>query len=606
MYIQGIKYSIHKEKTMNTNNNNDVMEHSIESQNMLEEGCVTVVGDDVRKRQRTNDDDNNGGEEQERVLSLSDIPRLQALRLEAIFYPKFENESSNTDNAIRNVIRNIQQTKKSSSYPTTTTTSGYLEVSIKHSGSLLLWSGGNRFYSKNSTENVFTMVGEILLRQHFNRVSSASSGDDDDLYEACSAYLIQHRYTLSFEVVTSVLGDHGAKPKRDYLILTAVADRKVPRFLDSVELIQFAQSFQLPHNDCWVFLGDGGNTDNNSSSSSVDDFFVIYDDARETALASTIIPKLTAAADFVVSSMYPHVEFQGDIMEGIVLRWISNPTNMAVQSLQQLARTSQEILQQIPPSHPDAAHDMMTCDHSMISTNLRTLYQKTRAAYGKHGAAEFEAQLRNIVQSSSSSSSNNTKISSSHDNNNNNNNSNNIGSRIQRKKIERFARCANTNVSIASLLQHFVTRNHDDDEPYGDNHVCDSETQHIANLVQTLSELTNNKVHFTIFRETTIIIQDDHTTKTTNVRYICIVHVLLDQVFRTYERKRNRGELPLFRGFSFELVPVDDTDVSSPHGSTSSSSSLQSVKTFAFQNGLDGDHSPLMLKMKFLPYMVRL
>jgi hypothetical protein len=47
---------------------------------------------------------------------------------------------------------------------------GYLEVSVKHSGSLLLWSGGERFfYSKNSTANVYTAAGEILLRQQFVR-----------------------------------------------------------------------------------------------------------------------------------------------------------------------------------------------------------------------------------------------------------------------------------------------------------------------------------------------------------------------------------------------------------------------------------------------------
>ena len=37
-------------------------------------------------------------------------------------------------------------------------------------------------------------------------------------YDECSKYLQEHRLTLAFEVVTSVLGDHGDNPKHPYLI----------------------------------------------------------------------------------------------------------------------------------------------------------------------------------------------------------------------------------------------------------------------------------------------------------------------------------------------------------------------------------------------------
>ena len=72
----------------------------------------------------------------------------------------------------------------------------------KHSGSLLLWSGGSRFYNKNSLDNQFTAVREVLLRQHFRRLAS-SSGAEADLFQACSDYVPEHRLTLSFEAVTS-------------------------------------------------------------------------------------------------------------------------------------------------------------------------------------------------------------------------------------------------------------------------------------------------------------------------------------------------------------------------------------------------------------------
>ena len=58
-----------------------------------------------------------------------------------------------------------------------------------------------------------TLVGEFLLRQHMSVVWGESSK-----YEDCSDYLQEHRLTLAFEVITSVLGDHGDVPKQPYLI----------------------------------------------------------------------------------------------------------------------------------------------------------------------------------------------------------------------------------------------------------------------------------------------------------------------------------------------------------------------------------------------------
>ena len=83
-------------------------------------------------------------------------------------------------------------------------------------------SGGNRYYSKNSTKNPVTLVGELLLRQHMTRVLLPAASDAGNsiksMYDECGDYLQRHRLTLSFEVVTSVLGDHGDTPKKPYLI----------------------------------------------------------------------------------------------------------------------------------------------------------------------------------------------------------------------------------------------------------------------------------------------------------------------------------------------------------------------------------------------------
>lgn len=66
-----------------------------------------------------------------RLSSLNDVAQLRdrkikRLRLEAIFHPKFENESSEKD------VRKEMLAKVGND-------EGYLEVTLKHSGSLLLW-----------------------------------------------------------------------------------------------------------------------------------------------------------------------------------------------------------------------------------------------------------------------------------------------------------------------------------------------------------------------------------------------------------------------------------------------------------------------------------
>jgi len=207
----------------------------------------------------------------------SSPPRLiDKMRLEAIFHPKFENENQ-SDQQIRNeMIASISSS------------SGYLEVTLKHSGSLLLWSGGQRYYSKNSTCNKFTGVGEILLRQHFVRAwgcnadSTTTTTDDEWMYNECSNYIQTHRLTLSFEVVCSELGHHGDIPLQDYMILLAVADRTTGTFFTTPQIMEFAQRFRLPHNDTWLFR----------SMTSVESLFDLYDSSRETGLAGGVIGAL--------------------------------------------------------------------------------------------------------------------------------------------------------------------------------------------------------------------------------------------------------------------------------------------------------------------------
>jgi hypothetical protein len=509
---------------------------------------------------------------------------LAKLRLEAIFYPKFENENRQVPNSVQQQMKN-QCCKEQS---------GYLEVTLKHSGSLLLWSGGRRYYSKNSLGNKFTAVGEILLRQHFyrafhnNQSLGSTDGDfatDEQMYEKCSAHVQQHRLTLSFEVVTSVLGDHGARPQRDFLILTAVADRSrvaaMPTeqhatatpppslFYSTVQLLEFAQQFRLPHNDCWVF----------ATEPTVEALFDGYDQWRETGTARTVIPGLTRIAttlikpnelddnhgetsvhqDFFVQSMYPHDVFQGDILEGIVIRFIPcTDRKAALSRMALLSRQSREILAAVPPQTPDCftlirhyqeQHSALSIS-PVLTANLRKLYADT--------SVDFEARLLELVPS--------------------------LCSPV--KKTANY---------IASVLPTWIK------DLQGETLLeKDIETRRIAQVLELLTKSSRSRnAKYAVF----------HENAQGRDRFICIVHVLYDEVFRDFERKKDKDSLPLFRGFSFELLDKNDQSSASLNGKGSSFSDIGDHHQATKGIQADDDtapQQPLMLKMKLLPYMVRI
>ena len=230
-------------------------------------------------------------------------PAMAALRLEAIFHPKFDNEAPDAD------IRRRMLVKVDAG-------EGYVEASLKHSGSLVLWSGGRRFYSKNAAGNVFTRVGEIMVMKHFARCYGGRWREE---YEKCSNLLEEGQLTCSFELVTSVLGHHGAIPNRDYLILIAVADRSTGgTFYSTNQLVTLAHQFRLPHNDAWTF----------ASGTACEALFRSYDDMWETGTATTVINRLDEIVAenkgecAKLSSLYPHDIFQGEILEGLVIRYV--------------------------------------------------------------------------------------------------------------------------------------------------------------------------------------------------------------------------------------------------------------------------------------------
>jgi len=562
--------------------------------------------------------------------------KIRRLRLEAIFHPKFENEKKRTasrtagdddDDGVRRQMKDRVRARR-----------GYLEASLKHSGSLLLWSGDDgRFYSKNSMDNRFAMTGELLLRQHFvraywnereQRQQQQRVEPIESRYEECGRYVRSHRLTLAFEIVASkVLGDHGQRPRRDFLVLTAVACRGPPpattrnsdnadgnggvgkadrtlnrpreRFYTTEELVRFAQKFRLPHNDCFAF----------TSPQSADRLFELYDASKAEGTASTVVPALQRCADAHVTSMYQHEQFQGDLLEGLVIRYVpyqnqrqpmgedeeSNNDNLT--TMRELSTRSLEIWNEtkdLPDCHELVRLSSSSMQSSSyppaLATKVRELVDpNVAAAFDENEfAVEYERKLRDVLRRSGPRRSLSRGLLE-------------VTNGEGRPELTRREEgdCETTAIEAAAT-----------DAAYADSSVKvtasalplqellnsnDRETRRIASVVQTLRDM-GRAVNYSLYRER-------HGEKE---RWLLVINVLHDTTFQKFEATRKLGDMKLFRGFVVELVlnGDDDDDDDEMRTTTDRDAPIRFQDLVADSDNNEEDQR-LMLKMKFLPYMVR-
>ena len=437
---------------------------------------------------------------------------------------------------------------------------GYLEVTLKHSGSLILWSGGQRYYSKNATSNQFTMVAEILLRQHMERawrrrqgtksmtndvigVGGEDGGESVVMvnggkaqYEELSQYIEDHRLTIAFEVIAAgVLGDHGDIPNRDFMIVTAIADRSNERFFSTYELVDLCQRFLLPHNDAWVFTSEGA-----------EDLFKIYDSCRETGLATDTIQALSESAQAHIASMYPHAIFQGEILEGFVIRYIEYPQVVdqrvsTHQEIQRMTARAQEILLEVPPSLPPSFEVDQPAESILFKTDIREVFQQVDGPRLGVNSGEVFAQALEAILSAEDG------------------NMRRVTERVPFKEFD-----------LPSLTKSLRSSD-------------DVETRRISEMLHTvagLSKLVNYK-----------LVEERSPSKVP--RTLCIINVLHDQTFLKYQHARKPDMMQLFRGFCLEL----GTD----EPSTANEAGIVPMDCEEIKK----DTPSLMLKMKLLPYMIR-
>jgi hypothetical protein len=458
----------------------------------------------------------------ESVRPKMSMPSIATLSLEAIFHPKFENENRELQ-SIRREMKDKVNKKE-----------GYLEVSLKHSGNLLLWSGGQRYCSKNSTDNAFTFCGEVLLRQHFSRAWFQDDEKGEAMYQECSDYVEKNRLTLAFEAVTAVLGQHGDLPNKDFLILTAVASKAAhPRFYTTVELLELAQRFRLPHNDVWVYL----------DVPKVDQLFVLYDTTRETGLADDTVVALNAVANAHVSSMYPHVDFQGNILEGIVIRYVAyaeGEREHQEQQLKSLEMGSLDILEKVPADMPLCFQLCENSESKVLSVDIRKVFDNCIATGGYTNlTTRLGEAISNVLRESDT-----------------------VRRTITKQPLKDW--------DIPKLAKSILEKTDIDDE-----------TKRIATLIVKIDQ-QNAAVRYGVVRE------DDQ-------RWLCTIHVLHDRTFSKFQKDMKAGDMHLYRGFSIELGTDGAQDVK-----MSTDVVAQDMQVVDSMND-----ARLMLKMKFVPYMVR-
>ncbi|CAI9105205.1 OLC1v1004078C1 [Oldenlandia corymbosa var. corymbosa] len=231
-------------------------------------------------------------------------------QIRATFYPKFENEKS--DHEVRS--RMIEMVSKGLAT---------LEVSLKHSGSLFMYAGHEGgAYAKNSFGNIYTAVGVFVLGRTFREAWGAEATKKQAEF---NEYLERNRMCISMELVTAVLGDHGQRPKEDYVVVTAVTElgKGKPKFYSTPEIIAFCRKWRLPTNHVWLF----------STRKSVTSFFAAYDALCEEGTATPVCQALDEVADVSVPASKDHVKVQGEILEGLVARIVSRESSKQLEQV---------------------------------------------------------------------------------------------------------------------------------------------------------------------------------------------------------------------------------------------------------------------------------
>ncbi|KAL6276040.1 hypothetical protein ACE6H2_019641 [Prunus campanulata] len=444
------------------------------------------------------------------------------VQVRATFYPKFENEKS--DQEIR--IRMIEMVSNGLAT---------LEVSLKHSGSLFMYAGNKGgAYAKNSFGNIYTAVGVFVLgrmfREAWGREAAKMQAEFNDFLE-------RNRVCISMELVTAVLGDHGQRPKEDFVVVTAVTDlgNGKPKFYATPEIIAFCRKWRLPTNHVWLF----------STRKAVTSLFAAFDALCEEGTATPVCIALNEIADISIPGSKDHVREQGEILEGIVARIVS----------QESSKHMEKVLNDFPPPPMDG----VGLD---LGPSVRELCAANRSSE--------KQQIKAILEGAGSS------FCPDH--------SDWLGTGAG----DAHSRNADNKLVLSKLLQ---------------SHAADFSTTKLQEMIRLMKEKRYPaafKCYYNYHKIDSI--------SSDNLFYKMVVHVHSDSAFRRYQKEMRSkpGLWPLYRGFFVDINLFKASKERAAEIAKDKSSIVEDVSSdMPGKYGLADEDANLMIKLKFLTYKLR-
>ncbi|KAM2507341.1 hypothetical protein ACFX1W_029675 [Malus domestica] len=443
------------------------------------------------------------------------------VQIRATFYPKFENEK--TDGEIRTRMIEIVSNGLAT-----------LEVSLKHSGSLFMYAGNKGgAYAKNSFGNIYTAVGVFVLGRMFRE---AWGREAPKVQAEFNDFLERNRMCISMELVTAVLGDHGQRPKEDFAVVTAVTDlgNGKPKFYSTPEIIAFCRKWRLPTNHVWLF----------STRKSATSFFAAFDALCEEGTATTVCMALDEVADISIPGSKDHVKEQGEILEGIVARIVS----------QESSKHMEKVLIDFPPPPMDGAGlDLGPSARDICAANRSSEKQQIKALLEGVGSFFCPDQLDWLG----------------------------IGAG------DDYSRNADKSV-VSKLLQ---------------SHPADFSTTKLQEMIRLMKE-KRFPAAFKCYHDYHKV----DSISSDNLFYKMVIHVHSDSAFRRYQKEMRLkpGLWPLYRGFFVDINLFKASKERAAEIAKGKSSIVEDGNSgMPGKYGLADEDANLMIKLKFLTYKLR-
>ncbi|KAL4610249.1 hypothetical protein ACB092_08G037900 [Castanea dentata] len=442
-------------------------------------------------------------------------------QVRATFYPKFENEKSDQE------VRTRMIEMVSNGLAT-------LEVSLKHSGSLFMYAGHEGgAYAKNSFGNVYTAVGVFVLGRIFHEAWGTQASKKQSEF---NDFLESNRMCISMELVTAVLGDHGQRPREDYVVVTAITElgNGKPKFYSTPEIIAFCRNWRLPTNHVWLF----------STRKSVTSFFAAYDALCEEGTATPVCKALDEVADISIPGSKDHIKVQGEILEGLVARIVS----------QESSKHMEKVLKESPPPPTEGAG-------LDLGPSLREICAANRT--------DEKQQIKALLQS--------------------------VGTSFCPDYSDWFGdeKAGDTHSRNAdkSVLSKFLQ-----------SHPADYSTTKLQEMMRLMREKRFPAAFkcYHNFHKVNSISSD-------NLFYKMVIHVHSDSAFRRYhkEMRLKPGLWPLYRGFFVDINLFKANKERAAEIAKSNTMVENGSSSTLGKDALADEDANLMIKLKFLTYKLR-